>query len=233
MRLGIEKAYPVPEGTVAEIRGGGLVGEAQVHLDVTAAGRGVLEPGAHLPGRSDETMKTLMVRLREAAQSLGGAGNSLKDADFGGKLGSMGQEVSRLVDDLGRVSLSADSLLLVSRHMVDDMRPGVRSSLENLDRTMARLALTMSRTDTLVAATSQDVRSSVRALRDLVERLDQVLGRVDTLVQHKESEIDATVTNLHATSAALREISESPWKLLIGKGDGRVAEEMGASSEPP
>ena len=32
--------------------------------------------------------------------------------------------------------------------------------------------------------------------------------------------------NLHATSAAARELSENPWKLIIGRGDGVVAEEM-------
>jgi ABC-type transporter Mla subunit MlaD len=218
---------------VAEIRGSGLVGEAFIHLDVSAAEGAALSPGSRLQGRSDESMKTLMAKIRVAAEKLGGAGGAIRDADFGSKLDLLGTDVARIADDLGRVSRSADSLLMAGRHVVIGMEPGMLRSLESLDRSMARLALTMGRTDTLVAATSQDVRSSVRALRQLVERLDGVLGRIDTLVQLKEQEIDETLTNLHATSESVRDLTENPWKLVVGRGDGQVAEEMEAATQEP
>ena len=222
VELGVEKKYPVPVGTVAEIRGGGIVGEAHVHLDLTEAGREPLAPGSRVEGRSDPGMKPLMTKIKEAAEKLGTAGQSLTQADLGGKLGGLGTNVSRIADDLGRVSQSADSLLLVSRHMMTDMEPGILRTLEGLDASMSRLSRTLGRTDTLVAATSEDVRSSVRALRLMVERLERVLERVDALVEEKEGEIDETLTNLHAASAAVREISEHPWKLVTGQGKPRA-----------
>ena len=99
------------------------------------------------------------------------------------------------------------------------MEPGIQSTIGGMDESLSRLTLTLGRTDTLIAGTSEDVRSSVRALRLMVERMEQILQRVDSLVQHKEREIDETVTNLHAASTAVRELTEHPWKLITGQGD--------------
>ena len=230
--LGIETAYPVPTGAFAEIRGSGLVGEAYVHLDVTAGDGEPLPPGAHIYGRSDDTMKTLMTKVREAAQKLGGAGQAIRDADLGSRLGELTASVAQVSDDMGNVSRSADSLLLASRHVVVNMEPGVGRSLQSLEQTMTLLATTMLRTDSLVATTSQDVQGSVRALRHAVERLDGLLGRVDSLMAGKQAQLHETVDNVHATSAAVRELTENPWKLVIGRGDGQVAEEM-KTRQPP
>lgn len=228
--LGIETAYPVPSGAFAEIRGSGLVGEAYVHLDVTTVDGPPLVAGAHIKGQSDETMKTLMTKIRDAAQKLGSAGQAIRDAELGDRLTDLTMSMGQVATDLGMVSRSADSLLQAGRQTVVGMEPGMASSMANLDRTMSRLAVTMARADTLVAATSEDVRGSVQAMRQLVERLDALLVRVDSVVIGKQAQLDETVDNVHATSAAVREISENPWKLIIGRGDGRVAEEMGASS---
>ena len=218
VKLGIEKKYPVPKGTVAEIRSSGLVGEAYVHLNLENAKLDPVLPGSHISGHSDPGMKPLMAKVKEAAMKLGGAGQAIKNAELGGKLGILGKIVSRIAHDLGKVSNSADSLLVTSRHMVRGMEPGLNNTLDGLNSSMARMSLTFGRTDTLVAATSEDLQKSVRALRLMVERMDRVLQRVDTLVQHKQKEIDETVSNLHAASESVREISEHPWKLLTGQG---------------
>lgn len=228
VRLGVETGYPVLAGTVAQIRGGGLVGESHIDLDVTDAQGAVLPPGAHLQGRAEESMRTLMTKVRDAAEKLGGAGASVRDAQLGDRLGVLGQNVSRIADDLEVVAHSADSLLDASRHVVIGMEPGLMRMLSSLDRSMARLALTTGRTDTLVAATSQDVRATLHAMRALVERMEVVLGRIDTLVQTKEVQVDETLTDLHATAAAVRRISENPWRLVVGRGNGKVGEELEA-----
>ena len=153
--LGIETAYPVPTGAFAEIRGSGLVGEAYVHLDVTEGDGAPLPAGAHIHGQSDETMKTLMTKIREAAQKLGGAGKALRDAELGDRFGDLTTTAAQIAADLGTVLRSADSLLVAGRHVIVGLEPGLMNSLESLDRTMARLEMTMARIDTLVAATSR------------------------------------------------------------------------------
>lgn len=233
VRLAIEEGYPLLAGTVAQIRGGGLVGESRIDLDVTEATGSVLAPGTHLPGRADESMKSLMEKVKEAAERLGGAGRSIHEADLGERLAVLGQSVTRIADDLEVVSASADSLLDASRHMVVGMEPGLLRTLSSLDASMAGLARTTGRADTLVAATSQDVQATLKALRLLVERLEVVLTRIDTLVQRKEGQVDETVANLHATSAAVRRLSENPWRLVGGRGDGGVGEEMEAVDGRP
>jgi ABC-type transporter Mla subunit MlaD len=225
--LGIETAYPVPSGVVAEIRGSGLVGEVYVHLNATAVDGPPLVAGDHIAGQSDEPMKELMAKIRDAAHKLGGAGTAISEAELGGRLTDLTTSIGQLAADLSIVSRSADSLLLTSRQTVVGMEPGLSRSLESLDHTMARLAVTMARADTMVAATSQDVQSSAEAMRQLVERLDALLVRVDSVMVGKQAQLDETVDNVHATSAAARAISENPWKLIIGRGDGEVAEEMG------
>lgn len=229
--LGIETAYPVPTGAFAEIRGSGLVGEAYVHLDVTEADGAPLPAGARIRGQSDETMKTLMTKIREAAQKLGGAGKALRDAKFGDRLSDLTTTVAQIAADLGSVLRNADKLLITGRHVIVGLEPGLLHSVESIDRTMARLEVTMARTDTLVATTSQDVQGSVLALRQTLEHLDAMLVRVDSLVVGKQAQLDGTVDNVHATSAAVREIAENPWKLVIGRGDGQVAEEMGTTAD--
>lgn len=224
--LGIEKAYPVPAGASAEIRGSGLVGEAHVHLDVTGADGPPLPSGARIAGKSDETMKSMMTKIRDAAQKLGGAGQAIRDAELGARLADLSASVDRVAGDLAIVSRSADSLLVAGRHTVVGLEPGISGSLQSLNKTMARLAVTMERADTMVAATSHDVQASVASMRQLVERLDGLLVRIDSLALGKQAQLSETVDNVHATSAAVREISEHPWKLLIGRGDGQVAEEM-------
>ena len=222
VELGIEERYPVPVGTVAEIRSG-LVGEAFVNLDVTASTAEIMSPGSRIEGRSDPGMKGLMEKVAEAARKLGAAGQGIKNANLGEKLGSLTRNVSRIADDLGPVTRSADSLLIVSRQMIEGMKPGMSQTVDGLQLSMDRLALTLARTDTLVAATSEDVRRSLRALRLMVERMERVLGRVDTLVQAREQQIDETLSNLHAASAAVREVTQHPWKLITGQGEPAVA----------
>ena len=44
----------------------------------------------------------------------------------------------------------------------------------------------------------------------------------------KEEEIDETLSNLHAASSSVREITQHPWKLITGqgvKGDAAAAED--------
>ena len=123
------------------------------------------------------------------------------------------------------VSASAGSLLTASHEMMESMAPGIERTLDGLDRSMQKLSQPLSRTDTLVAATSEDVQRSLHTLRLMVERLESVLVRGDTLVQAKQGEIDETLTNLHAASAAVRELTEHPWKLMTGQGNGAKVEE--------
>ncbi len=223
--LGIEKRYPVPVGVVAEIRSSGLVGESYIDLNVNSAGVVSLQPDSHIEGRSDPGLKGLMGKIGEAARKLGAAGEGINKADLGGKLGRLTLDVSHIADDIGRVSASADSLLTASYEIMESMTPRIERTLDGLDRSMQKLAQTLSRTDTLVAATSEDVQRSLHSLRLMVERIESVLVRVDTLVQAKQGEIDETLTNLHAASAAVRELTEHPWKLMTGQGNGAKVEE--------
>ena len=79
--------------------------------------------------------------------------------------------------------------------------------------------------DSVAAATSEDVQRSLHALRLVVERIESVLVRVDTLVQAKQGESDDTLTNLHAASAVLSELTEHPCKLMTGQGKGAKVDE--------
>ena len=102
--LGIEKRYPVPVGVVAEIRSSGLVGESYIDLNVNSAGVVSLQPDSHVEGRSDPGLKGLMRKIGEAARKLGAAGEGIKKAALGGRLGRLTLDVSYIADVIGRVS---------------------------------------------------------------------------------------------------------------------------------
>ena len=211
LTLAIEKDYAVPQGTIAEIRSSGLVGDSYIHLDVSAAGAKILESGGHIDGRDSPGMKQLIASITDMAYKLGGAGESIRRADLGYKLGRMGDSVHRIAGDLDLVATSADSVLFTARDVIAKMEP-------KLDRNLVQLEKTLGRTDSLVANTHEDIQGAVKALRQSVERLDVVLSRVDTLMRGKEADIDETLTNLHRASVSVREISEHPWKLITGQG---------------
>ncbi len=217
VEMGIEDEYPVFAGTFAEIQSSGLVGDSFINLNVSEAESAVLEAGATIEGRDAPGMKQLVATLTAMAHKLGGAGESIRRADLGYKLGRLGDSFHRVATTLDQVGASADSLLRASRDMVHGVEPEVVGVLKSVDRTLVQLQSTIGHTDSLVVSAGSDVQSSIKALRASVERLDTLLQRVDTLMLGKEEEIDRTLSNLHAASESVREISQHPWKLLIGQ----------------
>lgn len=223
VEIGVEKGVPVPQGTVAEIRGSGLVGEAYIELLTPAEpATAVLAPGSPLRGQSDASMKTLIASLTEAATKLGGAGTALRDAQFGDKLARLNEDVSRLVDQMSVVSGSANTLLRASHTLVTQLQPTLQHSLESLDQSLAHVTLLLSRSDTLLADSDDDVRKTLRALLQVAEHLDHVLGRIDTLTASKQGQIDSTLSNLHETSESIRALSARPLRAFTGTGEGQA-----------
>jgi phospholipid/cholesterol/gamma-HCH transport system substrate-binding protein len=224
--LGIEEVYQVPEGTIAEIRSSGLVGDTFINLDVSQAGKKPLAPGSRVRGRDEVGVKELVSSITEMAHKLGGAGESIRRADLGYRLGRLGDSMHRVAGSLELVAHSTDSLLVTSRLLVDRTGPRAESVLVQLQENLVQMNRAMRQTDTLVTGSRDDVHNSLKALRSAVERLDAVLGRVDSMVAHKEGQIDSTLGNLHSASESVRDITAHPWKLLTGQGkkDGEKSE---------
>ncbi len=218
----VEKKYPVPEGVIAEIRSSGLVGDTFIDLDVSQAGKEALKPGSRIRGRDDIGVKELVENIKDMAHKLGGAGESIRQADLGYRLGRLGDGIHRVAGGMERVSDSTDSLLLVSRILVEQTTPQTAALLGEMQESMARMSGVMGQADTLVRGSRKDVHGALFALRESVEKLNGVLGRVDSLVTLKESQIDSTLDNLHSASESVREISQHPWKIITGpsKKDG-------------
>jgi ABC-type transporter Mla subunit MlaD len=216
--LHIERAYQVPAGVVAEMRRSGLVGDTFIYLDVSEAGTTPLAADSRIVGRDAVGMKELLTSITKMAQKVGGAGESIRRANLGQRIGRLGDSMQQVAGSLDQVAQSADSLLLTSRLMIERTGPGIETVLQQLQDNLVQMNRVMRQTDTLVAGSRQDVHNSLKALRQTVERLDRVLGRVDSLVAKKETQIDSTLDNLHAASESVRQISEHPWKLLTGQG---------------
>ncbi len=214
--LEIEKKYPVPEGVIAEIRSSGLVGDTFIHLDVSQAGSGALEPGSRIRGRDDIGMKELVESVKEMAHKLGGAGESIRQADLGYRLGRLGDSMHRVAGGVEQVAGSADSLMVASRALIQQTTPQTEALLDKLQDNMASMNQVLGQTDTLVRASREDVRVSLGQLRGAIEKLNGVLGRVDSMMTKKEGQIDSTLTNLHSASESMREISARPWKVITG-----------------
>lgn len=214
----IEEAYQVPTGSIAEIRRSGLVGDTFINLDVSQANQEPLAAGSRLLGRDEVGVKELVASITEMAHKLGGAGESIRRADLGYRLGRLGDSMHRVAGSLDLVAHSADSLLVTSRLLVDRTGPKAESALVQLQENLEQMNRTMRQTDTLVAGSRDDVHHSLKALRQSVEKLNVVLGRIDSMVVQKEGRIDTTLGNLQSASESVREIAAHPWKLLTGQG---------------
>ena len=179
----------------------------------------MLEHGSYIEGRDDPGMKQLITSITDMAHKLGGAGESLRRADLGYKLGHLGDSFHRIANTLGQGSHNADTLLVNTRQVVDRLGPDLQRVINGLERSLVQLEQTLSRTDTLVANTHGDIHGAIETMRFSIERLDNVLTRVDTLMQQKEADIDATLTNLHKVSKSVRDITQHPWKIFTGQGN--------------
>ena len=217
--LGIKKEYPVPAGTIAEIRSSGLVGDTFINLDVSKADGTALSNGGRIKGRDALGMKELVASITEMAHKLGGAGESIRRSDLGYKLGRLGDSVHQVSRNMGQVAHSADSLLVASRIFLETMGPGFEGVLIGLRASADQIQKTLQHTDSVVLSSQDDVKASLNSLRRAIERLDRVLVRVDNMVQNKEAEIDSTLTNLHTASEAVKKITKHPWKLITGQGE--------------
>lgn len=218
----VEEEYPVPEGVIAEIRSSGLVGETFIDLNVSQAGVKALSPGSRIRGRDDIGVKELLENIKEMAHKLGGAGESIRQADLGYRLGRLGDGIHRVAGGMERVSASTDSLLLASRVMVQQTTPQTEALLKEMRVSIERMSGVMGQADTLVRGSRQDVQGALLALRESVEKLNGVLGKVDSMVTIKGGQIDSTLDNIHSVSESVREISQHPWKIITGpsKKDG-------------
>ena len=76
-------------GRNCEIRSSGLVGETFIDLDVSQAGKEALKPGSRIRGRDDIGVKELVENIKDMAHKLGGAGESIRQADLGYRLGRL------------------------------------------------------------------------------------------------------------------------------------------------
>jgi ABC-type transporter Mla subunit MlaD len=132
----------------------------------------------------------------------------------------LGQEMRRTLEDTRALALRAQQTAITAQRLLADNAPRVQEALE-------RLALTLDRTDALIAdvepriAPIQDsLLATLGDARAVLRRMDRVATTAEAMTGENRTAINEMVQHLHNSAAMLEhfaeQISRRPTRLLTG-----------------
>jgi len=182
VRLALEDALELTEGTYARIANLGLLGEKYVVLEPGPEGAPPLPDGAVIPGYAPPTIDETLAKFSALGDSLGGLGG--------------GGDLDRLIRNLAAMSTEIRSLVEANRGQVEATLANVESFsgtlarelprltgqveavLVRMDATLAQLERTVGESRPDVEATAANLRRLTEDARVSVDNLNEVTGRL-------------------------------------------------------
>jgi phospholipid/cholesterol/gamma-HCH transport system substrate-binding protein len=172
----VEKDVPLTQGTHAEIKNLGLLGDKYVELVPGPSAGQLLADGAVIPGRPS-------VSIDEILSSVGGLGGSLQDVanQLSGKAPADGP-IGRLVLNLETTSQQIRDLVEANRAEVDATVGNLRQASAVLAQELPRLSAELTAMLAEVRAVVAENRSTLHGSMENVEKLtDNLQTSVDNL----------------------------------------------------
>jgi phospholipid/cholesterol/gamma-HCH transport system substrate-binding protein len=231
--VGVEKGFPLYEGTRAQISQKGLVGDNYVLLELEGEPGPRMSPGAYIPQHHamsmnevvesvGEMLDSLKPKLENVAEGL----EKLFDKKHSQRLQAILEKTPRMMDESLSIlhNLESDWLKLTAT-----ARSSVQNATDNIELLSYEMADTLDKLELAVASleaelsqTSGDIGAAVTGVGG---ETNQVLSRVGNLTQtvHKSFEYDQEKLEIlldnmnkltREVSALARSLRERPWQLL-------------------
>jgi|GEM_PF-1457932 len=215
--LAIEDHYPLFEGTHATVRGGGIVGDRFVELDVPVESSIRLAPGSAIPGDLPDDIGETLETARDMMRKVGTMAKRFDNADVGGKFRKFVDHVKKIREGVDRIADSGSSAFRQINGAVADIRPGLVGSVSQLHESMDRLSAIMDSTDALMVDNKDEIEQTLSSLASSLQALEHLVVNVDSLTTGGRQDILKTIENLQDASHSLKDLSKHPWKFFTGK----------------
>lgn len=215
--LAIRNQYPLFEGTHATVRGGGIVGDRFVELEVPDASGDPLPAGAVISGELPDDIGETLQTARDMMKKVGTMAKRFDNADVGGKFRKFVEYVKKIRDHVKRIADSGSRAFHTIDGTVSDVRPGLVGSVTELHHSMEKLSAIMDSTDALLVDNKDEIEASLLALSSSLQALESLVVNVDSLTTGSRDDILQSIKNLEEASHSLKDLSKHPWKFFTGK----------------
>ena len=182
VRLALEDAVELTEGTFARIASLGLLGEKYVVLEPGPEGAPPLAEGAVISGYAPPTIEETLAKFGTLGDSLGGLGGGGDLDRLIGNLAAMSTEIRSLVEsNRGQIEATLANVASFSGTLARELprlTGQVEAVLVRMDATLAQLDRTVGESRPDVQATAANLRRLTEDARVSVENLNEVTGRL-------------------------------------------------------
>jgi phospholipid/cholesterol/gamma-HCH transport system substrate-binding protein len=217
VELAIENRYPLFEGTVAKIAGGGLLGDKYIDLDVSKVDSIRLKKGDAVPGMIPNELGDTMAGAREMMRSLNRMVRRMDDADIGGKFARFVVHVGKISDGVDRLSMSGTQAFASMGRAFGHLDPGLQQAMARLNESLVKANTLLTSADTVLVENHQQIRTTLASLNTSLGKLQSLVVSVDSLATGSRGDILLSIKNLQEASASLKDLSKHPWKFFTGK----------------
>ncbi len=233
VELGVDKGFPLYEGTSAQISQKGLVGDNYILLELEGEPGRLLEPGAFIPQRKAMSMN-------EVVESIGDMVDSIKP-----KLENIAEGLEQLFDKKHSKRLQAilektpqvmDESLSILHTLEKDWlkltrtaRLSVEQTSTNIDELSLEMTETLNKLEEAVvsledrfSSTSGDIGSAVTGVGGNANRVLQQFSNLTRTVQasfeYDQEKLEILLDNMNKLTreigALARSLRERPWQLI-------------------
>ena len=215
--LAIRKAYPLFLGTRAQIRGGGLVGDRFIELEVPEVVGARLRSKDIISGDVPDEFGETLSKAREMMSSVARMARRIDQADIGEKFTRFVTHTRGIKEASNRLAQSGSRAFKSMGGAFADMRVDMGQAMAQLNENLIRVEAILCSADTILIENRAQIRTTMDALSASLTRLDAVVADVDSLTSGSRDDILQSIKNLQEASASLKDLAKHPWKLFTGK----------------
>ncbi len=226
VELAIKNEYPVIEGTVGEVKGGGIVGDSFINLDVSSQGHLPFKAGATVKGKEALDTGTLMAKAVTMLERMTEMSERIRDAEIGGRFKKFVEVVHKISTDVEGLSKDAQSMLTRSESLIATVEPGLKKSIDKLNEDLDYSKETLTSLNEILGDNSENIKDALEALQRSLNQMEKLMSNLDNLTVENRAQIDSTLKNMEDISASFKDVARHPWKIIFGgvkggQGDSR------------
>lgn len=215
--LAIQDRYPLFQGTRAEIRGGGLLGDRWISLEASGKPGARLKSGAVIPGTLPDDLGETLEGARDMMHSVSRMARRMDDADIGGKFALFVLYIRRIADDVDRLSYSGSEAFGSVNRTFSDLHPELARAVERLNGDLDRADRVMGNADSILVENRGQLRMTMESIRVSMAHLQVLISSADSLTTGSREDLQQTIRNLKDATGSLKDLSKHPWKIFSGK----------------
>ena len=211
VRIGLNKGFPIYEGTVARIAQKGLVGDYYVLLELQGEPGQRLRPGAEIQAVSTMDMHELAAKAGRLLDEV-----TPKIDEIAGNIAQLltKENTAALRRALEKTPEMVNSLQLAA----DDFRRNWETLATKGSKAADRLETTLARVEKAVGPLEQAMLKTLANMQAQSDKVGGLAVDLRTNFNYDQEQLETILTNLNRTSRTARELldrlRERPWEII-------------------